>query len=285
MIRLLLLLPVFAFAQVPVSPIGPVFTGAQTAQARGAGAYCGADKRLVSVTFSWREYPGAGGYEVQAQDGCTLTPAITLDAWRSASICANGVCSFTSGAYIADGLSAIWSVRKTDASGNATGSWSQNVSFVIDPPGLASYESNPCSWYYASDAPGQSRRLIDFNTARGGNAFPQYQWTTVDVSDLVPDGSVAIQVLAHFIFSVISGEPILAYKTRRHGSTFDPETNGGLVYSTSHRDPQEKIILLGPDRKFDFYWSDTANGKGPALDGAGVASAWAVNMTVTGYCK
>lgn len=270
----------------PISPIGPVYTQPPPVLVRGNGNYCGADKRLVAVTFSFEEVPGAGGYQVQVQDGCTLSPAISLDAWRDSSICSNGVCTFTSGAYVADALTAIWSVRATDAQGHGIGPWSANIQFVIDPPGINTF-GRAGSWYYISDAPGQSRRIVDINTARGGNAFPMYHWTTIDVSDIVPVGTTALQVLCHFIFSIPNppqGEPIISYKFRRTGSTVDPEPYGGLVYSTSHRDPQERIVPISSDRKFDFYWSDTANGLGPALGGTGVAAAWAINMTVTGYC-
>lgn len=285
----LLLVPLLALAQpAPIAPVGVVYTQAQPVTPRGAGSYCGANIHLVPVTFSWQAVAGAGGYEIQAQDGCTVTPALSLDAWRSSSVCTNGVCSFTTnGSYIADSLTAIWSIRATDANGNGIGPWSPNIQFVINPPGINTYSATPCSWYFSSDAPGIGRRIVDYSSERTGSGiFPKGQWLTLNVTDLVPAGAQAVAAKAQLIQGITFGEPILGFKTRRHGSTVDPEPYGGFMYTTSYRHNYDTTVLLDANGNFDFFWNDASNGN-PSCQSAGTCGtvSQALTLMVMGYCK
>ena len=139
----------------------------------------------------------------------------------------------------------------------------------------------------AKDHPKQHNVLFvnttDPNTTK---RWPPGRWNVVDCSGIVPEGTKAV-ALSSLLIITHGKQAAMANLTvavRRHGSAVDNSknyhaqttevsTNGG------QRTSDTIWVAVSPDRKFEVFWTKTAEPPYPE------GTAYGINMNVFGYLR
>jgi hypothetical protein len=150
-------------------------------------------------------------------------------------------------------------------------------------PAWALYETNPGfiegnTIGVVAESPTQNLPVVYINTytGEGMNVNPENQWTTVDVSSLVPEGTKAVHLTGRFIITLGSngGTANLVGHFRKKGSTPDYTYNHQTIEATLGAGQRSTLgvwVPLNELRQFEFKWIRTLIGAYPAYPAYGIA--------------
>jgi hypothetical protein len=252
-------------------------------------------------------------YIIQGSTPVATGPASIFTA-ASLGCASGGTCTLPAQSLVA-GEEVAWQVTPLYNSEPGVYNWSPFATFyAADPAGATDPQTgslfplntmdtaDPCTkWTFVSDFPGQTRLVFFVNTSTGvgvgvfpkstavnqnGTVVLTRNWTTVDISDLVPLDARAAIVHVETVYSASCSNDqycdLIGFQTRRTGST---NQTAGIWYTTSARHFADYTIPLNQG-KFDFMWGTVPD------NGINVAQTLGSNVTgeevagrLVGYCE
>jgi len=153
-------------------------------------------------------------------------------------------------------------------------------------------EYDPADWLEGTvlgvtkRSPTQSDPIVFLNTytGQGVDQFPDNQWVTVDVSQIVPEKSVAVFLSGLLLITHGTSVETADLKVyfRADGDNEDYKYDWQTVEASTangQRSTMAVWVPLSADRKFQFKWQRSTSGQYPDH------SAYGVNLVLNAYLR